>query len=151
VSSQGRKFLRLIQRNTSVPVERSFTVATEFEDQAEFELPLFQGERADAIKNEYLGTVVIEDIPPGAAGSHQYELLLTLDNECILSIKARDIRTGAACQVKLDRGRDLKQMLKMLGPYDDGGAGTATKAAEPEKTQSVVARFFSAIARLFGR
>ena len=64
----GGRFQRLLERNTPLPTQRTFLVATGKDGEAALELNLFQGEDAQVGSNEYLGTVGIEDLPRARRG-----------------------------------------------------------------------------------
>jgi len=108
-------FLRLLKANISVPTERSFVVTTNRDNQTEYSLPIFQGESDDITENEYLGTVVVRGIPEGPKGFYSYELFLKLDEQCILTVAAKDQETGEAQDVDLDRTRSLLEVFEEIG------------------------------------
>lgn len=138
-AGDGRRLLRLLPRHTRVPAERSFVVATRHDDQIEYTVPLFQGEMPDAAANEYLGTVVLRNIPPGPAGSHRFELTLALDAECMLQVRAIEARSGISVPVEVDRARSLSRVVAELGPYD----GPELPSSPRQKPRWALARLFS--------
>ncbi|MBX3247119.1 MAG: Hsp70 family protein, partial [Myxococcales bacterium] len=115
-AGEGRRFLRLLPRNTKVPTKRSFIVKTTSDD-GTYRVPIFQGERKDAAANEYLGTLSVEGIPETGAG-RELELTLALDAQCFLDVSARDVSTGAALPVKVERARAVEEVVAELGPYE---------------------------------
>ncbi len=146
IAGEGRRFLRLLSRQTRVPTERTFLIETREDDQATYALPVFQGERGDAAANEYLGTVVIEDIPPGSAGSQQYELEVRLDAEGVMHVSAREAKSRTRVPVRLDRARDVREVLAALGPYEG-------PELPPERPRPVspLGRIFRSLLGLFRR
>ena len=86
----GRRFRRLIGRDTPLPTSNSRIVRFEKPDSS-LRLLLFQGEHRDPIKNEYLGTVVIE----GADDTEsEVELQLEIDAGQVLQLGARQREVG---------------------------------------------------------
>jgi len=117
IAREGRQFLRLFSKHTRVPTKRSFLIETTEDGQTSYDLPVFQGESSDAAANEYLGTIVIENIPPGPAGSHKYDLAVQLDEQSTMSVTATEERSGTRVPVHLDRSGDVDEILAKLGDY----------------------------------
>lgn len=115
-AGEGRRFLRLLPRNTKIPTTRSFTVKAT-SDEETYRIPIFQGERKDAAANEYLGTLLVEGIPAPVAG-RELGLTLSLDAQCFLEVSARDVATDATLPVKVERTRSVDEVVAELGPYD---------------------------------
>ncbi|MCU0674698.1 MAG: heat shock 70 family protein [Myxococcota bacterium] len=144
-SGDGRRYMRLIPRNTPVPSKRSFVVRTTSEGQLTYRMPLFQGERKDAVANEYLGTLVVENIPTGPKG-RQIELSLGLDPQCFLEMSAVDVESGRALDVKISRASSVAEVTAALGPYEG-----PVEAPERPRAASPLGWFFSRLRGLFGK
>lgn len=142
VASEGRAFQRLIPRNLQVPLERSFTVRTTEVDQDTYRLPLFQGERPDAAENEYLGTLMVEEIPPGPAGS-ELELLLVLDEQCFLEVRAAHVASGHGLAVYINREEGAEKAIAALESY------TGPKKDKKKKEAKGLGRFFKRLRKFF--
>lgn len=142
VASGGRAFQRLVTRNTQVPVERSFSVRTEEADQGTYRLPLFQGEHPDAADNEYLGTLMIEEIPPGPVGS-ELELLLVLDEQCFLEVRAAHVASGNGLAVYINREEGAEKAIAALDSY------AGPKKEEKKKQAKGLGRFFQRLRSFF--
>ncbi len=143
VAGEGRRLARVLKRNAAVPATGSHVVRTTRADQGLVEVPVFQGERDDAAANEYLGTAVVRGLPPGPAGSQGCELLMTFDEAGVLSLRARELRTGAEVPVDLDRRGSVAEAVRRLGPYR-GPAPDPRRRAE-----SALGRIFASLGRLF--
>lgn len=142
VASRGRAFQRLVTRNTQVPVERSFSIHTEEADQTTYRLPLFQGEHPDAADNEYLGTLVVEEIPPGPVGS-ELELLLVLDEQCFLEVRAAHVASGNGLAVYINREEGAEKAIAALDSY------TGPKKEKEKKEAKGLGRFFQRLRSFF--
>jgi molecular chaperone DnaK len=94
VGLPGGRFYPIIQRNTSLPVTRSYRVQTTKPDQTELELSIFQGESALVRNNHLLGVFKVSGLPPGPRGAVSVELQFELSNECLLTITAVEQSTG---------------------------------------------------------
>ncbi|MBI3182298.1 MAG: TIGR02266 family protein [Myxococcales bacterium] len=94
VGLPGGRFKPIIERNTSLPANKSYTIATARDGQTELELSLFQGDRERAQDNEYLGTLTLSGLPKGPRGSIRVGVTFEVNNECILKVTARELSTG---------------------------------------------------------
>ncbi|MGE0868790.1 MAG: Hsp70 family protein [Kofleriaceae bacterium] len=103
------QFAVVLPRNSMLPVRARRMFATTSEDQKFVSIELYQGESQDVSKNRKLGQVVLDDLPPGPAGSVRVELVMTVDVESILSVKARELRSGRAASVTIRPSGGLSQ------------------------------------------
>jgi len=94
VGLPGGRFYPVIPRNTSLPVTRTHRVNTTRDDQGELEITIFQGESALVRHDTLLGTFKVADLPRGPRGSVAVELSFELSNDCLLTIKAKELSTG---------------------------------------------------------
>ncbi len=93
VGLPGGRFKPVIDRNTSLPATKKYTLATTRDDQRELEITVFQGESTLAAKNEYLGTLRLAGLPRGAKGAVKVNVSFELSNEGLLKLKAREDTT----------------------------------------------------------
>ena len=63
------QFALIVPRNSMLPVRARRLFATTTENQKFVSIELYQGESTDVAKNRKLGQVVLDDLPPGPAGS----------------------------------------------------------------------------------
>ena len=94
ISTYGGHFARLIDRNTTVPVNRSHLFTTTRDDQAAVKIRVFQGENEVALENDLLGEFVLSGIPPAPKGEPEIEVCFDIDSSGIVSVSARDLATG---------------------------------------------------------
>lgn len=144
IAGAGRTFQRLIARNTPVPLERTFSAPTTEENQVELQVPLFQGEHPDAAQNEFLGTLVVESIPPGPAGT-QIDLILRLDGEGMLATRARHALTRRPLRTRIDQRKSSDSVRESMMPY------TGPEAPAERHKGSALARFFKGFRKLLAR
>jgi molecular chaperone DnaK len=95
------QFAVVLPRNSMLPVRARRLFATTSENQKFVSIELYQGDSPDVSKNRKLGQVVLDDLPPGPAGSTRVELVITVNVESILSVTAREIRSGRAASVTI--------------------------------------------------
>jgi molecular chaperone DnaK len=67
-------------------------------------------------RNRKLGQIVLDDLPPGPAGSVRVELALTIDVESILGVTARELRTGkqAAVTIRPSGGLSQREIVEII-------------------------------------
>lgn len=110
----GLRFTPIVARHMRLPANREIRVPADF--LGTVALHLFQGESPDVSQNEYLCTATVEDISLRDKG--KVAMRLAFDEMCVMSVDARDARTGHKLQVKLDRSRPLEEILRDLGKYE---------------------------------
>ncbi len=84
----------LIERNTTIPVEKTKTFTTAEDGQTTVDIHIVQGERKMAADNKSLGRFQLTGIPPAPRGVPQIDVTFSIDVNGILSVKARDKATG---------------------------------------------------------
>ncbi len=102
-------FAVVLPRNSMLPVRARRLFATTTDNQKFVSIELYQGDSPDVAKNRKLGQVVLDDLPPGPAGSTRVELVLTVDVESILAVNAREMRTGREASVTIRPSGGLSQ------------------------------------------
>jgi len=103
------QFAVVLPRNSMLPVRARRLFATTADNQKFVSIELYQGDSSDVAKNRKLGQVVLDDLPPGPAGSARVELVITVNVESILSVTAREIRSGREASVTIRPSGGLSQ------------------------------------------
>jgi molecular chaperone DnaK len=102
-------FSVMIPRNSMLPVRARKLFASTVENQKFVSIELYQGESTELKGNRKLGQVVLDDLPPGPAGSVKVELVMTVDVESILGVTARELRSGKETSVTIRPSGGLSQ------------------------------------------
>ena len=91
----------IIERNTTIPVERTKTFTTAQDFQTQVEIHIVQGERKMAADNKSLGKFVLSGIPPAPRGVPQIDVTFRIDADGILHVTAKDRATGKEASITI--------------------------------------------------
>ncbi len=94
IETLGGVFTRLIERNTTIPTQKSQVFSTASDSQPSVEINVLQGEREFAKDNRSLGSFILDGIPPAPRGIPQIEVTFDIDANGIVNVSARDKGTG---------------------------------------------------------
>src|ERR671917_951577 len=100
LETRGGLFHKLIERNSTIPLNNSQTFTTVVDNQSSVEIHVLQGEREIAQHNRSLGKFELVGIPPGPRGGPQIEVVFEVDANGILSVSAQDRTSGRKQEVK---------------------------------------------------
>ncbi|HWO20460.1 MAG TPA: Hsp70 family protein [Kofleriaceae bacterium] len=103
------QFALVVPRNSMLPVRARRTFATTADDQKFVAIELYQGVSKDIAKNRKLGQVVLDDLPPGPAGTVRVELVVDVNIESLVSVSATELRSGRRTQVTIRPSGGLSQ------------------------------------------
>ncbi len=107
IETEGGVMTALVERNTTIPVEKKNTFSTAADGQTAVTVRVFQGERKMAAQNRLLGEFNLEGIPPQPRGVPQIEVKFDIDQNGILSVAAKDISTGKEASVRIEQSSGL--------------------------------------------
>jgi len=95
----GGRVKRVIERNSPLPVRKEYQLATTKDDQKTFDLWIFEGEGATVAECQYLGTIQLTGLPRGSKGSVRIAVAFELGEECLLTVRARELGSGREVEV----------------------------------------------------
>jgi molecular chaperone DnaK len=99
----------LIERNTTIPVEKKEVFSTAADSQTAVTVSVFQGERKMARDNRLLGQFNLDGIPPAPRGVPQIEVSFDIDVNGILKVSAKDIATQKVQTVSIEKSSGLSE------------------------------------------
>jgi molecular chaperone DnaK len=108
VETMGGVMTKLIERNTTIPVQKSEIFSTAADNQTGVDIHILQGERPMAGDNMTLGHFRLEGLPPAPRGVPQVEVKFDIDANGILNVTATDKATGKAQKVTVTASTNLK-------------------------------------------
>ena len=97
----GGRVKTVIEKNTPLPVRKEYTLATTKDDQRTFDLWVFEGDGPTAADCQYLGTLQLTGLPRGPRGSVRISVTFELGEECLLTLRARELESGREVEAVL--------------------------------------------------
>jgi molecular chaperone DnaK len=105
----GGVMTKLIDRNTTIPVEKKQIFSTAADNQPAVEIHVLQGEREMAEDNKTLGKFILDGIPPAPRGVPQIEVTFAIDANGILNVTAKDLATDKKQDITITASTSLKE------------------------------------------
>ena len=93
IETKGGVMTRLIERNTTIPIQRSEVFTTAEDGQPSVEIHVLQGEREMSQFNKTLGKFQLVELPPAPRGTPQIEVTFDIDANGIVHVSAKDRAT----------------------------------------------------------
>ncbi|MFO0410637.1 MAG: molecular chaperone DnaK [Planctomycetota bacterium] len=109
IETEGGILTALIERNTTIPVEKKQTFSTAADNQTAVTVSVFQGERKMAVHNRLLGQFNLEGIDAAPRGVPQIEVKFDIDQNGILNVSAKDLKNGKQASVKIEQSSGLSK------------------------------------------
>jgi molecular chaperone DnaK len=109
VETLGGVMTKLIERNTTIPTQKSEIFSTAADGQTAVDIHVLQGEREMAGDNMTLGRFRLEGIPPAPRGIPQIEVAFDIDANGILNVSAKDKATGKEQRITITASTNLNQ------------------------------------------
>ncbi|EKE08773.1 MAG: hypothetical protein ACD_17C00003G0003 [uncultured bacterium] len=100
IEVQGGLLTPLINRNTSIPVQKSMIFSTTTDNQSKVELQVFQGEKPRAQENKKIGTLLL-DVMPAPQGVPKIKVTFCINGDGMLEVTAADLQTGKKEKIKV--------------------------------------------------
>lgn len=94
LETRGGLFVKLIPRNSSIPLKNTMTFTTVVDNQQTVEIHILQGERDIARENRSLNKFELVGIPPAPRGLPQIDVTFEIDTNGIVNVSAQDKMTG---------------------------------------------------------
>jgi molecular chaperone DnaK len=109
IETEGGVMTALVERNTTVPVEKKNVFSTAADGQTAVTVRVFQGERKMASANRLLGEFNLEGIPPQPRGVPQIEVKFDIDQNGILAVSAKELGSGKEAKVEIKEAAGLDE------------------------------------------
>ena len=109
IETLGGVMTRLIEKNTTIPANKSETFTTAEDNQPAVSVHVLQGEREMASDNKTLGRFELTGIAPAPRGTPQIEVSFDIDANGIVEVSAKDMATGKQQSIKITHSSGLSQ------------------------------------------
>ncbi len=109
VETLGEVFTKIIERNTTIPTDKSQIFSTAANNQPAVTINVLQGERDMAKDNIPLGQFHLAGIPPAPRGIPQIEVTFSIDADGIVNVKAKDLGTRKETGITITGAHGLSE------------------------------------------
>src|SRR6516165_6216322 len=116
IETMGGVMSKIIMRNSTIPATGSEMFTTGVDSQTAVDIHVLQGERELVADNRSLARFKLRGIPPMPAGLPRVQVQFQIDANGILSVTARELRTGVeqVVEVKPSYGLTDEEVERML-------------------------------------
>ena len=106
----------LIEKNTTIPTQKSQIFSTAADNQTTVEIIVTQGERQMAVDNKTIGRFHLDGLPPSPRGVPQIEVSFDMDADGILNVKAVDKASAKEQSIRIEASSGLsdQEIEKMV-------------------------------------
>ena len=107
IETEGSVLTPLIDRNTTIPTNKSKIFSTAADNQPAVEIHVLQGERTMAADNDTLGRFQLVGIPPSPRGIPQIEVSFDIDRNGVINVTAKDLGTNNEQKIEITSKSNL--------------------------------------------
>ena len=123
IETMGGIATHLIERNTTIPTNKSQIFSTAQDNQDAVDINVVQGERQFAKDNKSLGRFRLDGIAPARRGVPQIEVTFDIDANGIVNVSAKDLGTGREQHITITSGTslsddDIDRAVKEAAEYE---------------------------------
>ena len=109
IETLGGVFNKIIDRNTTIPVQKSQVYSTAADGQTSVEIHVLQGERDMAAYNTTLGRFILDGIAPAPRGVPQIEVTFDIDANGIVNVTAKDKGPGKEQHITIQSSSNMSK------------------------------------------
>lgn len=133
IETEGGIFYKLIEKNTTIPTQKSEIFSTTQDNQDMVRVHVLQGEREVSEHNKSLAVFELVGVPPAPRGLPQIEVAFEIDSNGIVSVNAKDLGTGKEQSVQINQTSGLTEteIERIIGE-------AATKEVQDSETKKVM-------------
>jgi len=107
IETLGGICTKLIERNTTIPVNKRQIFSTAADNQTAVTIHVLQGERELTVDNRTLGNFNLEGIMPAPRGVPQIEVSFDIDANGIVHVSAKDMATSKEQKIRIESSSGL--------------------------------------------
>lgn len=139
IETMGGVFTKLIDRNTTIPTNKSQVFSTAADNQPAVDVHVLQGERPMAADNKTLGRFQLTDIPAAPRGVPQIEVKFDIDKNGIVNVSAKDLGTQKeqTITIKSSSGLSDEEIERMVKDAEANAEADKVRKEEVELRNEV--------------
>ena len=101
IETAGELMDVLIPRNSKIPTRVGREYTTSVDGQVNMKIAVYQGERELVTQNRKLGEFILKNIPPMPAGFPKIEIQFSINQDGVLKVAAKELRSGITQEVEI--------------------------------------------------